>query len=472
MTLQPSPYELIRAIQDQQRATDRLIQMLAGMLDKSSPEPLLSGGPVVVSNVVRLTEEAARPGETIEIDGKAVHTTRRRAKLLRMVMDQPLTLSAMARAGVSPTVAGMKAQIRDTNADLERAGVTRRVRMQALPPQRRGARGGREPALYALLEPKQEIATPVVLTAVQDEAAAGSNPEQGADDSASGDGDAIAAQSAQFVTLTGEGEGDHHSLVDPSPAADEELPATAQGAGECAPRAVGEGDEPASAAPDLVKPAGANAAGGYSVDPEAQKDSVDRTGRRNGGIGRTGSVAADEVEAETPAALITAGERVLDMWANTNFTAKLIAEKAGCAPSSVSAFVSIAKAKGDPRALARTPEALAGRSLRDERPALSSEPALPASPIEPGDLIAVDVKLRRVRIGRHGGYETSTVQMARALDLLRGGQMFGLDAIARKAGWQSAEVARNALLLERNRLTQRGLDLYLDKFNARLREAS
>jgi hypothetical protein len=45
MTVGPTPYEILRAIQEQQRATDRLVQMLAGMLDKSAPEALLSDAP-------------------------------------------------------------------------------------------------------------------------------------------------------------------------------------------------------------------------------------------------------------------------------------------------------------------------------------------------------------------------------------------------------------------------------------------
>lgn len=55
--------------------------------------------------------------------------------------------------------------------------------------------------------PVSEVATPDYLPAAQSEAAAGSRPEQGADERASGDGVAIAAQSAQFVTTTGEEEG-------------------------------------------------------------------------------------------------------------------------------------------------------------------------------------------------------------------------------------------------------------------------
>jgi uncharacterized protein (UPF0335 family) len=62
-------------------------------------------------------------------------------------------------------------------------------------------------------------ATPESLPAAQSEAAAGSRPEQGADERASGDGVVIAAQSAQFVTPSGEGEGASPS-VEPSPAAE------------------------------------------------------------------------------------------------------------------------------------------------------------------------------------------------------------------------------------------------------------
>lgn len=65
--------------------------------------------------------------------------------------------------------------------------------------------------------PVSQIATPESLPAAQSEAAAGSRPEQGADERASGDGVVIAAQSAQFVTPAGEGEG-VGAPVDPSPA--------------------------------------------------------------------------------------------------------------------------------------------------------------------------------------------------------------------------------------------------------------
>lgn len=67
-----------------------------------------------------------------------------------------------------------------------------------------------------------KIATPEFLTAAQSEAAAGSTPEKGADESASGAGESIAAQSAQFVTPSGEGEG-IAVPANPSPAADEPI---------------------------------------------------------------------------------------------------------------------------------------------------------------------------------------------------------------------------------------------------------
>lgn len=437
MTIQASPYELIRAIQDQQRATDRLVSMLVGMLDKSGPEPLLSGGPIELPQLRRINEESARPGETIEIDGRAVHTTRRRAKLLSMVMSAPMTLSAMARAGVSPTVAGMKAQIRDTNTDLERAGVTRRVRMQAIAAQRRGAKGGREPALYALLEPKVEPETAGSAAQLSGNAA-GTSPVVEAAENEDVDGSASARP--------------HSAESDPA------IPSMPGDAG------TGQGSEAE------IRIA--------VVPPGEMAGSAVRDGAQDSGLATGAAVAeARPPEASPPQppaddASPSKGERVLDMWANTNFTAKLIAEKAGCALSSVSAFVSIARKAGDPRADARTPEALAARRAAEEHAEpTQAAPVIPASPIEPGDLLAVDIKAGRVSAPR-GSYEGVSVQMARALDMLKGGQMFGLDAIAKKAGWQSPEVARNALLLERNRLTQRGVDLYLDKFNARLREAS
>ncbi len=335
MTIQPSPYEILRAIQDQQRATDRLVQVLMGMLDASAPDPFLMSGPPAQSpaspsappTMRRISEEAARPASVIDIDGIQVTTTKRRARLLATLVEGPQTLSAMSRLGISPTVAGMKAQIRDTNADLERAGVVRRVRMQALPAQRRGAKGGREPALYALLNPKFTNADPEVPPSVQSEAEAGLSPEEEASACAVGEGDKIvAAHDAPFVTPADAGEGPA-SPADPVPAADAPLP------------------EP----------------------PEAPK-------RKPLTIGL-------------------------------------------------------------------------------------------------GMLIGVDLVACHVS-GPAGDYKISGQKMAKTLDMLRGGLMFGLDIVAKRCAWQSAEVARSALLLERERLAGIGIDMHLDKQNVRLRVAA
>jgi hypothetical protein len=483
MSVQPSPYDLLRQAQDQiavltasLRALDRSVGILAGMLDTSAPDPVLNWPPATKTptsdikatarKLRRVEGPAGRPPETINIDGITIETTQRRADVLRFFQQGSSTLAFLVARGMAPNANAMMRQIVDINADLERAGSPLRIEAGPRPP-RAGANGSVAPT-YSLVDTSPETTTPETFPSAQSEAEASARLEQGSDDSAAGDGESVSAQSDQFVTRAGDGEG-LAGPADPSSAADEELPATANETGECAPRPVGEGDEPASPSPDLVKPPAAMAGVGYSVDPEAQKDSVDRTGRRNGGIGRTGAVAAADVEAETPATSPFKGEQVLDLWSTTNFSKSLIAEKVGCAPSSVSAFVSMAKAKGDPRALARTPEAIAARLAVEQPPERPAEqPAPSIDPIEPGDLISVDIKLRRVATGQ-GGYETATTQMARALDLLKAGAMFGFDVVAKKAGWQSPDVARNALLLECGRLSQRGLELYLDKFNVRLR---
>jgi hypothetical protein len=89
--------------------------------------------------------------------------------------------------------------------------------------------------------------------------------------------------------------------------------------------------------------------------------------------------------------------------------------------------------------------------------------------IEPGDLLAVDVKQKRIQT-KAGAYEVGGVNLARALDMMKGGQLFGMDVIAKRAGWPNADVAKTALGFERNRLAQHGIDLFLDaKVGARLR---
>lgn len=421
MTLQPSPYELIRAIQDQQRATDRLVAILVEMLDGSAPDPVLTSTAAIQPVTLparpvpptkrdrRLLGEAARPAMIVKIGGVEVRTSARRARLLSALRDDAMTLEEMSAAGLGPSVPSVKAQIIDLNADLERAGSPLRV-VSTPGGQRIGAKGGRNPSTYRLVDPN---ASPDLTPAAQNEAAAGASPEQAADASAVGGGESIPAQSAEFVTPPVEGE-DRVSRPAPAPAADD-----AQSLPE------------ASSAPP---PGAAQASPPTEPSPPA-----------------------------TPSAGYVPGrEKALDMWAKTSMSVAEIADAVLMQPTSVRSAIDRARRAGDPRASAR---------------ASTPKPAAPAAqpaampqqmPIEPGNLLAVDIKQKRIQTAR-GAYEVAGANLARALDRLRDGQLFGLDTIAKVAGWPSAEVARTALHFERNRLAQHGIDLYLDKHNARLR---
>lgn len=117
-------------------------------------------------------------------------------------------------------------------------------------------------------------------------------------------------------------------------------------------------------------------------------------------------------------------------------------------------------------------------------PATKAEPARPAAgairpapykpltgavPIEHGDLIGVNIKIGVVATPAGQYSLDGATKMARTLDLLKGGAMFGLAHIATVGQWRDAETARNALLMERGRLARHGIDIYTDKLNARLR---
>ncbi len=97
----------------------------------------------------------------------------------------------------------------------------------------------------------------------------------------------------------------------------------------------------------------------------------------------------------------------------------------------------------------------------------ATTPVEPA-PVADGELLSVDIKTRFVR-SSVGSYRVDGSPLAKALHLLRKGDMFGLDRIAVVAGWRNGETARTALSFERPRLALHGLDLYVDRFNARLR---
>jgi hypothetical protein len=97
------------------------------------------------------------------------------------------------------------------------------------------------------------------------------------------------------------------------------------------------------------------------------------------------------------------------------------------------------------------------------------KPLTGAVPIEHGDLIGVNIKIGVVATPAGQYSLDGAVKMARTLDLMKGGAMFGLAHIATVGQWRDAETARNALLMERGRLARHGIDIYTDKLNARLR---
>lgn len=421
MTAHPSPYQLIRAIQDQQRATDRLVSILVDILDGSAPDPVLTSTaaiqPVALRPVPptkrdrRLVGEAARPAMIVKVGGVEVRTSARRARLLSALRDDAMTLEEMSTAGLGPSAPSVKAQIIDLNADLERAGSPLRV-VSTSGGQRLGAKGGRNPSTYRLIDPN---ASPDSTPAAQNEAAAGASPEQAADASAVGGGESLPAQSAEFVTPPAAGEGSPVP-ADPAPAVDE--------------------------ARSLSQASSAPPPGAAQASPPAEPSPP----------------------GPPPAGYVPGREKALDMWATTSMSVAEIAVAALMQPTSVRSAIDRARRAGDPRASAR------GSAPKPTAPA-AQPAALPQQmPIEPGDLLAVDIKQKRIQTAR-GVYEVAGANLARALDRLRDGQLFGLDTIAKVAGWPSAEVARTALHFERNRLAQHGIDLWMDKINVRLREA-
>jgi uncharacterized coiled-coil protein SlyX len=98
-------------------------------------------------------------------------------------------------------------------------------------------------------------------------------------------------------------------------------------------------------------------------------------------------------------------------------------------------------------------------------------PLEPFLDIPPGKLIAVCVKTRRIATPE-GTYKVDGAPLAKALHALsriNDDQVLGLDQIARVAGWKNADVAKKALGFEATRLKSRGVELWMDRFHARLR---
>lgn len=235
-------------------------------------------------------------------------------------------------------------------------------------------------------------------------------------------------------------------------------PATANETGECAPRSVGDDVEPAGSASDLVKPSAASD-GGYSVDPEAQKDSVDRTGRRNRGV-LLGEASADAEPGRNPGQSSevepapTKGEQVLHLWATTDLSQAMIAERIGCASNSVSAFVSIARKAGDRRADAR----VGPKPAVDASPAPTAEPPPPLPAATKAEPAAAPVSAVRplspppashhilsfaeggLKVIGPSGVWTAQAGLVRMLASMNDGAIHSIDDLTRVGGYSSPAV--------------------------------
>lgn len=396
MTVQPSAYDILRAIQDQQavqqasfRATERLVLMLAGMLDGSAPDPFVQWNQTASDSEPSprriVPSERATPPVEIEVSGFNVLTTERRTKVIRLLDGAEHGLSDLVRKNCAANKKAMSSQIHDINQDFERQGVPLRIEQVGIRNQFRAAR-------YTLRR-LDEDATPAIQPSVQSGGEAGERPEEGTPACAAGDGEGITAQGIQSVTSSGAGEG-VPAPVDPAPAADEP---SSKIAGE--PTTINPG------------PMDGEGCGTAQLGPSTCETP---SGAETGSAVEAGAAHPPEGE-ERPPAVPPAGA----VRKQTSQAAKL-------------------------------------RDLRLR--------------IEPGDLLAVDVKAREVVTGK-GIYHVAGANLARALDALKSGNLFGLDIVAKRAGYHSADVAKQALMLERSRLAQHGVEVWTDRINVRLRAA-
>jgi hypothetical protein len=445
VTLQPSPFEIVRAIQDQQRATDRLVAILVGMLDKSAPDPFV--GAVITGHqetmpVIPIKSErpwrraigdAGRPPVFVELDGVQVRTTERRAKLIQMLKDETIGLTDLCRRRLFPNTKAAASQLRDINGDLERSGSSWRVTSDR-------PRGSRRAAQYRLVETIQKSGIPTL------------------------PGDAEAHPPAGLVSPL------------PVPSAGEaNLPETAS---ESARRASSLSGNAALKAPDAITPesdhvdrsasAQPHSAQGEPAIPSKPGDAGRGQGheRPNLDIEPAGAAASGAVRTGAPIPEIAGDQTAINSGQMNRLpdqgpVGREECETAQLGPSTCE-MPSGAKSGGSVGTAPPPPRRAAGKPLPRRELVMM---------IDPGDLIAVDVKAREI-VTLKGIYQVGGANLARALEKLKGGQMFGLDVVARVAGWHSAEVAAQALRLERNRLAAHGIDVYLDKINVRLRVLS
>lgn len=458
MTVAPSPYDLLRGLQDQiavlhasLAAIDRAANVLAGMLDKSAPDPILDWNAprwaveppprkaVPASDwTPREKPRSNRPMRRVEIGGVPVLLSEARAGMVDALREKPCTTEEIVALGLSKSMDAVRKSFVCINDEFEKLGIRQRIKpIERL--SRVGPKGGSILPRYALVDPANEIVAPDFPPAVQSEAAASVSLGSGASASAAGNGDNIvAAHDASFAMPCG---GEGVSCVESPPPADAKPKHPNPGAYVGVDQVLDLWRDTTASKLDIARQIGISRANVVAILTDARAnleprviagDTVRATAKEAASIQRSDVPRSSAVPASPPAV-----------------STRPPAGPSEGKPNSIE--------DGDKITIAGMPGSFVAREVK------------PAA-IEPGDLLAVDVKNRRVTAPK-GSYELAGANLARALDFMKAGQLFGLDVIAKKAGWPNADVAKTALGFERARLAQHGVDLFLDKFNARLREA-
>ncbi|KUL93457.1 hypothetical protein DK26_23345 [Bosea sp. WAO] len=164
------------------------------------------------------------------------------------------------------------------------------------------------------------------------------------------------------------------------------------------------------------------------------------------------SVAAppSETDGEQP---LTKGEQVLRLWATTTLSQPEIARQVGCGASSVSAFVSMARKDGDPRASARVGVSAMQAPTVQPEPELEATPATPAPasqtqvvPAEPEPEVASPpaqpthiVSFSKCGLKVHGprGTWSTYSGIVRMLGVMNDGHIHSVDKLAKIGDYSS-----------------------------------
>lgn len=219
--------------------------------------------------------------------------------------------------------------------------------------------------------------------------------------------------------------------------------------------------------------------------PQVGTDSemlADREGRHAKGAGEDEASAADRRSDPAPTAPRLNYERTLDMWGETNLTAREIAAQIGLQPSSIGVYVSQGRREKDPRVLkgdaARAGEPTTGFRLPSAPPApiKISAPVEAPKPVEapaprpdfdPDKIVVVDANALRA-YGPTGDL-TLTRPFAHVLSHMADGGTYGVQQLRDLGPWPSVDAMTQHFSLMRPKLAAIGVELVtVNKFMYRV----